>query len=461
LLHAAAKTVAAFDDANLVSAAGLVPIMRLAQRCDLAGLVGEHVAVDDPCGANAPYKIGSIVAGMAAGADSIDDLDLIRHGGMDRLFGGMRAPSTLGSFLRALAWGNARQVEKVNRAMLGRLASHTPLLPGADQLAFIDIDSTQKRIFGPAKQGAGFGHTKISGKSVLVRGLNALIATVSTPFAAPVIAATRLRGGTANSARGAASHVAEAITTARHAGCAGTLIVRGDSAYYSGAVVAACRRAGARFSFTVTMDPKVKATIAAIDEGAWTPIRYPRAIFDEASGQWVSDAQVAEVPYTAFVSKLQHRTTARLIVRRVKDLAAQAELFPVWRYHAVFTDNPHELVTAEGEHRDHAIVEQVFADLFDGPLGHLPSGRFAANAAWLTLGALVHNLLRAAGALASTFHARARGATLRRHLIDIPARLARHGRGHIVLHLPEHWPWQDAWTGLFDATHRAPPAQAA
>ncbi|MGH3749747.1 MAG: IS1380 family transposase [Micromonosporaceae bacterium] len=460
LLHAPSRTHAGFDDVNLVSSAGLVPVMRLAERCGLPGLIGDHVQVADRLGVNAPVKIGSIVAGMVAGADSIDDLDVVRHGGMGRLFGGVRAPSTLGSFLRCLSWGNARQIEKVGRLVLGRLAGQASLLPGAETLAFVDIDSTQKRVYGPAKQGAGFGHTKIQGRSVLVRGLNALAATISTPTAAPVIAAARLRGGTANSARGAASFVAEAIGAARQAGCSGTLIVRGDSAYYSGVVVAACRRADARYSFTVTIDAKVRAAIAAIAADAWRPIRYPKAVWDEDGQRWISDAEVAETSYTAFAGKARHRTTARLIVRRVKDLAAQEELFPVWRHHAIFTDNPHELIQAETQHRGHAIIEQTFADLYAGPLAHLPSGHFAANAAWLACAAIAHNLLRAAGALASTFHAKARGATLRRHLVAVPARLARHGRGQITLHLPGHWPWQTAWENLFTATHRAPPDAA-
>jgi hypothetical protein len=362
-----------------------------------------------------------------------------------------------------MTWGNARQVEAVHRVMLARLARHTPLLPGADQVAYLDVDSQQKRIYGPAKQGAGFGHTKIQGKSVLVRGLSPLIGVVSTPLAAPVITGTRLRGGSANTARGAASFVTEQITTARAAGCTGQIIVRADSGYYTGAVVAACRRAGAQFSVTAPMDRKVRRAIAEIGDEAWTPIKYPKAVWDDELG-WVSDAQVAEIPYTAFASKKNHRTTARLVVRRVKDQnipPGQDELFTAWRYHAVFTDNPQPLVNAEACHRDHAIIEQVISDLSDGPLAHLPSGSFAANAAWLTLAALCHNLLRAAGALASVFHAKARGATIRRHLVNVPARLARHGRGHIILHLPEHWPRQDAWTGLFHATHRAPPALAA
>ena len=158
---------------------------------------------------------------MAAGADSIDDMDLLRHGAMDVLFGGVRAPSTLGSYLRSYTWGNVSQLEKAGREFLVALAGQAPLLPGADTLAFIDIDSMQKRVYGHQKQGARFGHTKIQGKSLLVRGLNALAAVVSTPLSAPVIAATRLRGGNAASARGAASLAARAIATARECGCTG------------------------------------------------------------------------------------------------------------------------------------------------------------------------------------------------------------------------------------------------
>ena len=153
----------------------------------------------------------------------------------------------------------------------------------------------QKRVYGHRKQGAGFGHTKIQGKSLLVRGLNALAATICTPLGAPVIAATRLRGGTANSARGAARFAAEAIGTARAIGCTGLIVVRADSAYYSAAFCGAVRRAGARFSVTVNMDPKIAAAIAAIAGTAWTAIRYPRAIWDDQLRCWVSDAQVAEV----------------------------------------------------------------------------------------------------------------------------------------------------------------------
>ncbi|MHB1595610.1 MAG: IS1380 family transposase [Streptosporangiaceae bacterium] len=440
LSHDPLKTSASFDDPNLVSRAGLVPVMSLAERAGLFTLAREHVTVAGPCAASAEAKIGCLVAGMAAGADSIDDMDVLRHGAMPGLFDGLRAPSTLGSFLRSLTFGNVRQLGKVSRLLLAELARRADLLPGADALAFADVDSMQRRVYGHAKQGAAFGHTKIQGKTVLVRGLNALAATVCTPQAASVIAATRLRGGSAGSARGAASLVAEAISAAGQAGCTGIIVARADSAFYSAAFTAACSRAGAHFSVTTRMDPAIRA---AISDDAWIPIKYPRAIWDDQARCWVSDAEVAETACTAFSPKRKGQAvTARLIVRRVRDQNPQAsqgtgELFPVWRYHAVFTDSRFTMLQAEAEHRDHAIIEQALADLTDGPLAHAPSGKFTANTAWLALADIAHNLLRAAGHLASPSHARARVATIPRDLIDVTARAARHGRGHLTLHLPE------------------------
>ena len=464
LLHSLAKTHASFDDPNLVSHAGLVPVMALAQRAGLGGLVAEHVQPGGECGVNAHLKVPCLVAGMAAGADSIADMGLLRHGAMPALFGGIRAPSTLGSHLRSYTLGNVSQLEKAGREFLAELARQAPLLPGAETLAFIDIDSMQKRVYGHHKQGARFGHTKIQGKSLLVRGLNALAAAVSTPLSAPVIAATRLRGGNAASARGAASLAARAIGTARACGCTGLLIVRLDSAYYNAAVIGAVRRGGARFSVTVPMNSSIRAAIASVGEDAWIPIRYPRAIWDDQLGAWISDAEVAEAEYTAFASNKGQAVTARLVVRRVRDRAktaeGQGELFPAWRYHAVFTDSPFELVQAEEQHRDHAVVEQVFADVTSGPLAHMPSGVFTANAAWLSITAMAHNLLRAAGALASLPFAKARAATIRRDLIAVAARTARHGRGHLTLHLPDGWHRQHEWLNLLAAAN-GPPAAAA
>jgi hypothetical protein len=465
LLHSLAKTHASFDDPNLVSHAGLVPVMALADRAGLADLAAEHVRPGGDCGVNADLKVPCLVAGMAAGADSIDDMDLLRHGAMSTLFGGVRAPSTLGSHLRSYTWGNAAQLEKAGREFLIALAGQAPLLPGAGTLAFIDIDSMQKRVYGHKKQGATFGHTKTQGKSLLVRGLNALAAVVSTPLSAPVIAATRLRGGNAASARGAASLAVRAIGTARECGCTGTIVVRLDSAYYNAAVTGAIRGQGARFSVTAPMNTSIRAAIATIGDDAWTPIRYPRAIWDDQLEAWILLAPLRCPGRMAIASKKGQAVTARLIVRRVRDLNKKAadgqdELFPVWRYHAVFTDTPFELIQAEGQHRDHAVVEQVFADVTSGPLAHMPSGVFAANAAWLSIAAMAHNLVRAAGALASLPFAKARAATIRRDLIAVAARTARHGRGHITLHLPEAWHREQEWLNLLGAACGPPPAAA-
>src|SRR3954451_11864511 len=461
LLHAGRAVDAGFDDSNLVSCAGLVPVMRLAETVDLDGLVGRRVRPDLSTGANPGGKAAAIVAGMAAGADSIDDLDLLRHGGMGRLFAAVYAPSTLGSLLRFFTWGHSLQLEAAARDLLAALAARTPLLPGAGQLTYLDVDSLLRRVYGPAKQGAAFGHAKVGGYNLRLRGLSPLVAALSTDQAAPVVAATRLRGGTAGSARAAASFVKQAIATARAAGATGRILVRGDSAFGSGPVVNACGTAGTNFSLSLQSHPKLRAAIDAIDEHAWIPVRYPGAVYDEQIGQWISNAEVAETAYTAFASTT-HKVTARLVVRRVRDLnpapRGQEELFPLWRHHAFLTDTDLPTVQADLTHRGHAIIEQVFADLIDGPLARLPSGRFAANAAWLTLAAMTHNLTRAAGCLAGGRYAPARAATIRRHLVNVPARLAHRAR-RVIVHLPAYWPWQRHWQALLDRVH-APPQPA-
>jgi hypothetical protein len=455
---------AAFDDPNLVSCAGLAPLMRLAQSCDLGGVVGERVRIPGDKGANASGKVATIVAGMLTGADSIDDLDVVRHGGMPVLFCGVYAPSTLGEFLRAVSHGHVRQLHAVSREFLVRLARRTPVLPGAEAVAFVDVDSLLRRVYGKRKQGAAFGYAKVGGYQVLLRGWTPLIATISTPDAAPVIAATQLRAGNAGSARGAARLVAEAIATTKAvlAGqptADGEIVVRGDSAFYSRAVLAACRRAGVRFSVTMRVDAKVRRAIEAIPAEAWTEIAYPQPVWDDDQQRFISRAHIAETSYTAFADT-REAVTARLIARRVPDLNktsidAQGELFTVWRYHAAFTDSPFILVQAEAQHRGHAVIEQVFAELIDGPLAHLPSGRFDANNAWLACVAIAHNLTRAAATLAGARHATARAATIRRHLVNVAGRIARHARG-ITIHLPEHWLWQYEWLRLFPLAH-APP----
>lgn len=427
-------------------------MLRLADAAGLTELLAEQLTVASP---NAAAKAGCVVGGMLAGADSIDDLDLLRHGAMGKVFTGLRAPSTLGMYLRSFTHGHVQQLDAVGGRLLAGLAAKVPALLGGAQgpegIAFVDVDDTIREVHGYAKQGAAFGYSGI-------RGLNAQLAVISTPTAAPVIARARLRAGNTPSHRGSGRLLTQAIKTARGAGVRGTILVRANSAYYTHAFVAAALRAGAWFSVTARMNTQVTAAITAISETAWTPIRYPNAVWEETQpgvGHWVSDAEVAEVDLTVFTSRRKaDHVTCRLVVRRVKRLqplagdgTAQGELFASYRHHAFITNSTLSAVEADARHSDHAIVEQVIAELKDGPLAHLPSEFYAANAAWLSHAVIAFNLARAAGVLASNRHAKARWATLRTQLINVPARVATTAR-RLVLHLPLNWPWANAWSML-------------
>jgi hypothetical protein len=456
--HTRAAVSARFDDRSVVAHAGLLPLARLAENVGFADLAAERIRIAGPAGANPGAKLLSIIAGMAAGADSIDDLDVLRTGAMGRLFRGVRAPSTLGTFLRGFDIGHAGALDVFAAQVLTRLTHQSGgrLLPGVGEYAVLDLDSKITRVYGHQKVGAHYGYTK-------VLGYNFLAATLSTPLAAPVIVATRLRGGQADTRRNATSFIRQALRTARGCGATGPLLVRGDSGYYVGSLVRAVVEAGARFSITVPQRAPIRVAIATIDEKAWTPIAYAHAVLDEDTGSWIETAEITETGYTTFTNPTDNpgeRTDARLIVRRhqVETRTEQGELFTVWRYHAILTNTGLDTVDAEKQHRDRAgTIEQVFADLNNSALAHFPSGQFHANAAWLTLAALTHNLLRTAGVLASRFHARARTTTIRRQLITVPARLTHTAR-RLTLRLPENWPWQRSWHELFTATAQPPPA---
>src|SRR5215218_1706416 len=456
LSHTGPVGAASFDEPNVVSAAGLVPTMRLAAGAGLDALADDLLSVPTDKGANAGGKVSALVAGMVAGADSIDDLGLLRHGAMGRLFDRPYAPSTLGSFLRAFTFGHVRQLDAVASRFLGALVRRAPVLPGLGGTVLVDVDDSIIEVHGHAKQGAGFGYSG-------VRGLNMLLATASTTQAAPVVVAQRLRKGSCASPRGAKRLVADALTTVRSlrpAEASGHVLLRADSAFYGAPTVGAAVRAGARVSVTVRMDPKVKAAIASIAADAWTAIEYPDAVYDEQSGRWISRAEVAEVAFTAFSTRKQaDRVAGRLVVRRIPDLNRpanpdQASLFELWRFHAFFTTTDTadlNTVAADKTHRAHAIIEQVNADLKHAALAHLPSGKFAANSAWLVCAVIAFNLTRAAASLAGGALTKATTSTIRRTLIAVPARVASSAR-RLTLHLPGNWPWQHAWIQLFSQT---------
>ena len=461
LSHTRPVVSATFDEPNLVSAAGLVPLMALSGKAGLRALADERLSVPTDKGANAGLKVTSLVAGMAAGADSIDDMALLRHGGMGKVFTGAYAPSTLGSFLRSFTFGHVRQADAVASRFLLNLAEHTELLGGmADSgTVLVDIDDTIVEVHGYHKQSAAFGYSG-------VRGLNALLATVSTDQVAPVIAAQRLRKGSVGSPRGAARLATDTLALIGRSRLAGRdVLVRADSAFYSHAVVTSVLKAGAEVSITVRMDPAVKRAITRIGEDAWTAIKYTDAIYDETTGAWISRAEVAEIPFTAFSSKTKtDQVPGRLIVRGIPDLNpktshGQETLFDTWRFHAFFTTTaPDQLdtVAADQTHRRHAIIENVHADLKASALAHLPSGVFTANAAWLVCAVMAFNLTRAAASVTKTpAPARAVTATIRRKLINVPARIATSAR-RLRLHLPTNWPWQKDWSALYQVALSSP-----
>jgi hypothetical protein len=465
LSHTLPVAAARFDDPNLVSAAGVVPVMRLAAAAGLGDVAGQLLTVPTDKGANAGGKVTALVCGMVAGADSIDDMALLRHGAMSRLFERTYAPSTLGSFLREFRFGHVRQLDAVASRFLTALAGRTGLLAAeSSDLVMVDIDDSIVEVHGHAKQGASFGYTR-------VRGLNMLLATVSTATAAPVVVAQRLRKGSCGSPRGAKRLVADALKTVKalqpDVAATRPVLVRADSAFYGSPTIGAAVRAGAQVSVTVRMTSNIKAAIASIAENAWTAIEYTDAIRDEQTGELISRAEVAEVTFTAFASgNKTEQVPGRLVVRRIPDFNApanpgQASLFELWRFHAFFTTTDPQVldtVAADKTHRGHAIIEQVHADLKNSALAHLPSGKFMANSAWLVLAVIAFNLTRVAGRVAGGQLARATTGSIRRTLITVPARVASSAR-KLTLHLPTGWPWQTEWTELF-ARSSSPPAPA-
>ena len=291
--------------------------MMLAVSTGLAELANRWLTLPGYFGANAGLKVTALVAGMLAGADSIDDMALLRHGGIKKLFVGTYAPSTLGSFLRSFTFGHVRQLGAVARRWLFNVAWVAPIVAGLDENALVDIDDTIKEVHGYQKQGSGYGYSG-------VWGLNALIGIVSTTASAPVIIGARLREGAAGSPRGAGKFVADILATVtrlRSATAAGLVLLRADSAFSGHAVVATVHRAGAKVSITARIDPAVKRAIATIPDYTWTKIDYTDAIRDEVTSTWISSAEVAEVPFTAFSSRqISERIEGRLVVRRLPEL---------------------------------------------------------------------------------------------------------------------------------------------
>ena len=290
----------------------------------------------------------------------------------------------------------------------------------------IDLDSTICETYGLAKEGAR--HHGYTGQ----RGYHPLLAVAA---GTGDVLMARLREGRANTARGAAHFLRETLGRVRYSGAGGQLTVRADSGFYTHAVVAVCRRMKVRFSITVRQHQSLPQVIEAIPEEDWSPIPY-----------WMEGAaDVAEAEYTPFRSEPDAKPV-RLIVRRVKPTpGSQLALFANYSYHAFITDRQGDTLALETDHRRHAEVENIIRDLKYGVgLNHLPSGRFPANAAWLAVQVVAHNLARWTARIALEEPV-ATTKTLRRRFFSLAGRITRKAR-RLMLHLPRRWPWQDQFS---------------
>jgi hypothetical protein len=417
-----------FDDERVVSDAGIALVATLAGRLGIEALAGDLVRLrrDRPGAANAGRKVMALLFSMVLGADSIDDADVLRAGRTRRLLGGwLPAPSTLGTFLRAFTFGHVRQLD----ALLGRALQRAWAAgagPGDGRL-IIDVDSFVGEVCGRLKQGAAYGYTRLL-------GYHPILATRADTREALHI---RLRKGSANTQKGMLRFCEELIARVQRAGASGVCLLRADSGFWNTKVFERLERAGWQYSIGVRNIRKVRAAVEAIDEEHWQRIDYP------AGGE----AQIAETTYGG----------RRLIVRRTRLLGAQAELFPDWRHFALITNRTEQLAVVEAEHREHAVVEQVIADLKDQALAHFPSGHYSANGAWTVLAVLAHNLLRWTQLLGLPDTTVRAARTLRRRLLRIPGRLTMHARGW-TLHLPARWPWHGDYTRALTRIRALPAA---
>ena len=419
-----------FDDERLVANAGLVLIATLSRRLGIGPLVEKMVRLGGRAGAARPgRKVLTLIHAIAAGADSIDDTDVLRAGATESLLGHKAmAPSTLGTFLRAFSFGHVRQLDRV----LGEAVKRAWAAgggPGAKRLT-IDIDSFLGEAKGRQKQGASRGYTG-------VRGYHPLLATRA---GTGEVLHVRARKGAANSGRGALRFCQELIARARRAGAEGELLIRADSAFYSGKVIAFLEAKGCLYSIAVTQHKRMAQRITEIPEDAWQPVPdYP-------------ETGICELAETTYGGR-------RLVVRRVHLHAqeGQEELFAYWRYFAFLTNRGEDMHLVDREHRQHAEVELAIRDLKDQALAHFPSGSFAANAAWTVIACLAHNLARWVGQLGLEDETWRAARTIRRWLIALPGRLTRTAR-RTTLHLPARWPWRDAFVEALERIRALPAA---
>jgi len=418
----------AFDDERLVSDAGLMLPASLAGRLGVEALVNETVDLSGRTGGVLPgRKVMSLVSGMLAGGDCIDDMDVLRAGSTGLVLGHrVMAPSTLGTFLRAFTFGHVRQLDRVLDETLCR-AWAAGAGPG-DQRLVVDIDSFIGEVCGYKKQGTGYGYTKKLGYHPLL----------ATRAGSSEVLHIRNRKGSANTQRGQQRFLDELLARVRRAGATGTILVRGDSGFENKKVFKRLDDRGVEFSIGVKQHKHIRAAIDQIPEHQWQHLEnYPDT----------GEAQIAESTANGW----------RLIVRRVRTLGGQGQLFDTWQHFAFATNRTELLAVVESEHREHAVVELAIRDLKDQALAHFPSGKFDANSAWCVIAALAHNLGRWTSMIGLPDQVPRTAATRRRRLFQIPGRLTRTAR-QWTLHLPSRWPWQEQFTEALERIRALPAA---
>jgi Transposase DDE domain group 1 len=415
-----------FDDEQAVANAGVLLPAVLAERLGIEGLVDKIVDLGDRDGAANPgRKVMSLVSAMALGADCIDDCEVLRSGQTRAVLGhAVAAPSTLGTFLRAFTFGHVRQLDRVLAEALCR-AWAAGAGPGDDQLV-VDVDSFVGEVYGYDKQGAGYGYTH-------KRGYHPILATRA---GTGEVLHIRARKGSANTSRGALRFVEELIARVARAGASGPTLLRADSGFWNGKIMARLERCGWTYSIGITQQKHIKAAVAAIPEQDWQTLPdYPEG----------GEAQIAQ-------TMLGHQ---RLIVRRTRLVGAQAELWPDWRHFAFFTNRTDPIELVEAEHRQHAVVELAIRDLKDQALAHFPSGKFLANAAWTVIAALAHNLLRWTTLIGLPDTVIPTARTLRRRLLTVPGRITRTART-VTLRMPARWPWETQFLTALERLRAVP-----
>ena len=258
---------------------------------------------------------------------------------------------------------------------------------------------------------------------------------------------SRLREGRANTVRGAAHFLRETVGRVRYAGASGQLTVRADSGFYAHALVAVCREMDVRFSITIRQHAGLRNIIEAIPEEDWTP--YP--IGWTGPPTWprltTRPSRVSPTPHRCGSSSGGKPTPG-----------SQLALFANYRYHGCITDQDGDTLELEADHRRHAEIENAIRDLKYGVgLNHLPSGRFPANAAWLSVQVMAHNLARWTARI-GLGEQLVTTKTLRRRFFSLAGRLTRSAR-QLTLHLPQRWPWENQFSRAL-ARFRALPLPA-